>query len=202
MKKIILMLLFVMLQIHSKAQTNNNMEQKEKNALLVIDIQKDFTSSTARMPVSPQQAEHMIQVVNQLQEEKKDWEIIYIYNSYSRFDLLNIFRNFAAIKNTEGGKMDERLNILSQNLFSKDKTSAFINPKLDLFLKENGINTLYLTGLYSEACVTRTAVAALKRNYKVNIIQDALASKTEKAREKACQRLASAGATILKSGDL
>jgi len=176
--------------------------QSQKSALLVVDMQKDFIGSSARMPVDSAQAEQMLHITNQLIDSNRDWEIVYIYNSYSKYDLTNIFRIFAAIKNTEGEKMDERLKIKSTNIFSKSKMSAFTNPELNKFLQEKNISTLYIVGLYSENCITGTAKSALKQKYQVNIIQDALASKTDTARSKACERLKKLNCQILKGVDL
>ena len=69
-------------------------------ALLVIDIQNDFTSDIARMPVDVNQCESIIFKINNLIDSasEKKMTVIYIGNEYSKFDLWNIFRNFASIK--------------------------------------------------------------------------------------------------------
>lgn len=72
----------------------------KKSALLVIDVQKDFTQSSGRLPVDLNHAARMIANINAI-VASTDTEIllpIYIANEFRKFDPLNIFRNFSAIR--------------------------------------------------------------------------------------------------------
>jgi nicotinamidase/pyrazinamidase len=180
------------------------MEQENilKKAILVIDIQNDFTGKNAKMSVDSNQATQMITNLNSIIDKSKELNltVIYIGNEYSKFDILNIFRNFAAIKGTDGVKMDDRLNIVSKNYFSKNKMNAFSNPELNIFLKENNIDEVFISGLYAEACIYGTTKGALRNNYLTTILTDCIATKTETKRTQMIEKYKKLGVkTILHS---
>ena len=79
-------------------------------ALLVLDIQNDFTGDRAKMPVDGQQVGTVIKNLNKIIDRAKDigLTIIYIGNEYSKFDILNIFRNFASLKGTAGAQVRQQ----------------------------------------------------------------------------------------------
>jgi nicotinamidase-related amidase len=153
-----------------------------KKAILVVDIQDDFTASNAKMPVDSLQAVQMIENLNRIIDKSKETEVtvIYIGNEYGKYDLLNIFRNVAALKGSDETKMDKRLHIVSKNYFSKHKGNAFSNPELDKFLKDNNITDVYIGGLYAEACIYATTKGAIRHKYTTTVLTDCIATKTEK----------------------
>ena len=91
----------------------------KKEAILIVDIQNDFTGENAKMPVDKNQAVQIITNLNKLidKTDTLKTEIIYIGNEYSKWDVLNIFRNFAAIKGTNGTNLDERLHEVNKLYF-------------------------------------------------------------------------------------
>lgn len=168
-------------------------------ALLILDIQNDFTSSTAKMPVDTNQAREIIANINKLTANTQANGLlpIYIGNEFSKNDILNIFRNFAAIKGSEGCKIDERLNVVNNNYFSKNRGSAFTNKLLAAFLELRKINELYVAGLYGEACVRATVKSAIKHGYNVTVLSDCIASKTDKKRKSTIEKYRNTGVRVI-----
>ena len=173
---------------------------KNNKALLVIDVQEDFTGAEAKMPVNKSQATIMINKINHLcaYAKENDIPVIYIGNEYSKFDLLNIFRNFAAIKGSSGTNLDPKLNIVSDYYFPKKNNDAFSNPDLYSILAKKKINTLVITGLYAEACIWGTLKSAIKLQFNVEIFPNAIATKTDSKRSIMLKKYAKRGADILK----
>ncbi|HVZ57683.1 MAG TPA: isochorismatase family cysteine hydrolase [Chitinophagaceae bacterium] len=167
-----------------------------KKALLILDIQDDFTGDNARMPMDAVQVKQMIDNLNSLitKLDPSSYEIVYIGNEFSKHDFLNVFRHFAAIKGTAGTKQDHRLKIISENYFPKNKENAFSNPELNAFLKSKSVTELYLGGLKAEACVFSTAKGAVRKGYKVHILTDCIATTTNKKRIKTLPKYVKAGA--------
>jgi nicotinamidase-related amidase len=169
------------------------------SALLVIDVQNDFTQPSGRLRVDRTQAEEMIANINAILTSPKAGVLlpIYIGNEFHKFDPLNIFRNFASLEGTKGAKLDPRLKVVNNHYFSKRQGDAFSNPALVDFLRNAKIERLYLAGLQAEACVYRTFLGARKRGFSCSVIEDAVASKTEARRPKMIRRLAREGAEIV-----
>jgi nicotinamidase-related amidase len=168
------------------------------DALLVIDIQHDFTQPNGRMPVAADQAEQTITNINAMLEasEAKAVLPVYVGNEFGRFDPLNLFRNFASVKGTAGSRLDPRLRVVGNGYFSKRTGNAFSNPGLASFLREAGVEQLYLTGLYAEACVFETFKGARRLGFDCVVVKDAIATKTDERRRAMTERFSTLGAKL------
>ena len=173
----------------------------KKSALLIIDIQNDFTGEKARMPVDNRQAETMIAHLNRLTDalDLAETEVIYIGNEYEKRDLLNVFRNFAAVKGSEGAKLDRRLRKAGNVYFSKKRGNAFSNPELGVYLRKLGVSELFISGLKAEFCVYATLKAALKQHYKTTVLTDCIATTSDKKRQSMIGKYRKLGANTLRS---
>ncbi len=150
-----------------------------KKALLVIDIQEDYTGTTAKPPFPYKDSARLITTVNKLIEEasKKDILILYIrqeFDSFSGKAFSKLVGHGTAIKGRPGTEFDKRINIVSCHSFTKPMPDAFTNPELEVFLKEHEVKELYLVGLDAAGCVYFTAKGALKRGYGVSIIKEGI----------------------------
>jgi nicotinamidase-related amidase len=167
----------------------------DKEAILILDVQEDFTGEHARMPVSASQASAMIDSLNKLIDHMQGsgTEIIYIGNEFSRWDPANLFRNFAAVRGSKGAKLDKRLHVVNNNYFSKHQGNAFTNPRLPDFLQKRGIHSVYIAGLYSEGCVSASVRGAIKTGFNVTVLTDCLASKKDQNKDRAIARFGKKG---------
>jgi nicotinamidase/pyrazinamidase len=173
-------------------------------ALLVVDIQNDFTGQKARMPAEKSQANEIIRNINNLvgYSQYNEWVVIYIGNEYSSFDPLNVFRNFAAIKGSEGVKLDPKLAVINQNYFSKKTEDAFSNLELLTFLKQSKINEILVTGVYAEACILQTIKGGLRNGFLVKAIADGIGTKSQKKRQSCLDKYKKLGAKVLDTNQL
>ncbi len=173
--------------------------ETHKKALLILDIQKDFTDSRARMPVDSSQAKRIIENINRLIDEAKrnGTVVIYVKNAFSRFDFIgNLFRNNAALKDSLGSDFDTRLNVVNQNIFKKSRPDAFTNRDLDMFLVNREIDEIFVTGVFADQCVLSTSKSAIRRGIKINLIQDAVGAKNDKVVLKAVEKVRKVGGII------
>ncbi|MCE7072583.1 cysteine hydrolase [Dyadobacter sp. CY327] len=173
----------------------------ERKALLVIDVQEDFTGPQARLPVNVVQGKKMITNINLIVELARDlnFTVIYIGNEFNKYDLLNIFHRFAAIRDTPGAALDKRLEIVSPYYFSKSKDDAFSNPDLLSFLKAQGIHTVVLTGVFAEGCIWATLKGAQHYGFFTEVAVDAIAAKTDRKLGKMLKKYVESGAKLISS---
>ncbi len=155
-----------------------------QKAVFVIDIQEDYTGDTAKAPFPYKDSSNLITKVNKIIEVASEKNIIVVYIRQEFDGVLGkmfskLFCNGTAIKGNQGTEIDKRINIKSNNIFSKGAPDAFSNSVLEEFLKKHRVNTIYLVGLDAEYCVYATAKGALKRGYNVSIIKDGIALKAE-----------------------
>ena len=121
-----------------RIQTKGGLELD--TALLVLDIQKDFIGDQARMSVAKHQIEPMLEKVNTIiaQFNSHGIPVVYIGNEFEPHQwVANFFRKNAAIKGSKGAELDERLLIVNDLYFPKNKANALSNDELVSYLKAN-----------------------------------------------------------------
>ncbi|MGE5372757.1 MAG: cysteine hydrolase family protein [Solirubrobacterales bacterium] len=146
-----------------------------KPALLVIDIQEDYTGTTAEKPFPVKNAGPFIASVNRVIGRAAVDKMLVIYIRQEFSESARYFPGAAAIRGTRGARLDQRVLKVSDHELTKTVGDAFSNPALSALLAENQVNALYLVGLDGEYCVHNTARGALNRGYKVHIVTDAIA---------------------------
>lgn len=144
-------------------------------ALLVIDVQEDYTGVKGLKPPLLRNAEGPINVINRLIDgaQRSGMQVVYIRQL---FDNNIITRTFVSrtIEGLPGTELDSRIKVINTNDFTKKISDAFSNPRLGEFLIAHRVNELYLVGLDGAYCVHKTALGALNRGYEVTVVTDAI----------------------------
>lgn len=149
-----------------------------KNALFIVDVQKDFCPGGS-LPVP--EGDKVVPVINKLMDHfeyilaSKDWHP----------PKTKHFEKWPphCIQGTEGSEFCDGLNaekitqvFLKGTGTEDDGYSAFeaTNINLEEYLKQHGIDHLYITGLATDYCVRATTLDALKKGFKVTVVSDAI----------------------------
>ena len=155
-----------------------------KSAVLLIDLQRDFLAGPgARMPVSAQSTEQVLRVANAILAGRRLAESLrfMVVNEFpASAHVPNFFRRHAAIAGSQGAELDPRLDH-AENIkrISKSSASAFTNPELNEVLRASGTEHLYVLGVMTEGCVRATVVDAIRRGFRVTVIDNGIASNAE-----------------------
>jgi nicotinamidase/pyrazinamidase len=144
-------------------------------ALLVIDVQEDYTGLKGKQPVPYKDAEGKIAIMNRLVDKasKTGMKVVYIRHLYDNNLLTRLFIG-RGIEGLPGTELDARINMINQNEFTKKLSDSFSNPQLEAFLIKNHVDELYLVGLDAAYCIYNTSMGGLNRGYKVTVIEDAI----------------------------
>ncbi len=174
-----------------------------KRALLVIDVQRDFSEPDGKLPVCRAQADQIIGVINTLTERfsSQNLDVIYIVHEWSNRLIQFLVRN-AAAKGTPGAERDRRLMVAGNLKFTKFSASAFTNEEFSEYLRSKGIRHLYVTGLAAEHCVNATIEGAIRDGYAVTAVSDGIAAKRCKNLERSLAGYARKGAAVLPSSEV
>lgn len=109
--------------------------------------------------------------------------------------IANVFRCGAALAGSSGANLDPRIHAATNiRIFPKQHANAFTNQDLEPYLREQGINKLWVVGVFAEGCVRTTALAARRLGFDVVVPEAEIATN---ARWKGA--LASG---VLRSGDV
>ena len=177
-------------------------------ALLIVDVQNDFCPGGA-LPAP--KGNEVVPVINKLIDEfdlvlaSKDWHPVETvhFNKWPKH----------CIQGTTGAEFYPDLDSQKINkVFVKgtgnvdDGYSAFeaTNENLADYLKKQGVDEVYVTGLATEYCVKSTVLDALKNHFKVFVIKDAVEGiyQQEGDVENAFRDMENAGAELITSSEV
>ena len=84
--------------------------------------------------------------------------------------------------------------------FDQDQNSAFDQTGLAAYMKNRGIERVWVGGLAEDVCVAATALDARAAGFEVCILEDATRPVTEEQGREALKKMAGAGARIERTG--
>jgi maleamate amidohydrolase len=172
-------------------------------ALVIIDVQRDFSEPNGKAPVCREQADNMIPVINGLVERfaAQNIDVIYIVHEWTNPIIRFLTRN-AAAKGTVGAEIDNRIKVVGSLKFCKSSASSFTNKEFEQYLKSKGLTHLCVTGLAAEHCVKATIRDGLKKGYVITAVRDGIAAKKCKNLEKNLKKYKEQGVEVILSSDL
>ena len=176
---------------------------QQKSALIVIDLQNDFTLETGKAHACMTQVDRLIPVVNKLGKKfiEKQQDVVYLKTEWSN-PLVKFFTGNSVAKGTEGAELDRRLKIVSINIFTKGNKNIFSSTEFVSFIRENSIQHLYMVGLATDYCIKISAENAIANGYRVTVVQDAVAAYKCGNLEKSLQVLSSKNVVVVESADI
>lgn len=153
-----------------------------KQAVVIIDMLNDFVS-----PQGSLFCPNGVTIVPKLQEligfcHDNGIQVVYVQEAHRKNDADFKVRPVHAVKGTWGSDFIDDLRPDTDKgdyIVQKRRHSAFSYTDMDLFLREEGIDTVVVTGVWTNVCVRSTASDALYHTYKVMCISDCCASKDE-----------------------
>jgi nicotinamidase-related amidase len=151
---------------------------KRKSALLVIDIQEATTGHLSMYPFFQKNSDELIKNINRITDSFNNQNILVIHiRSEISNPLINLL-NSSYAKGSPGAQFDKRVKTTSGLEVIKRAKDSFKNTNLDSILTSNKVSELYIVGLDAAECINATVEASQNRNYKVNIIEEAILSKS------------------------
>jgi nicotinamidase-related amidase len=151
---------------------------EHKSALLVIDIQEATTGTLSLYPFFQKNSDELIKNINRITDIFNNQNILVIHiRSEISNPLINLL-NSSYAKSSPGAQFDKRIKTGSGFEVIKRAKDSFKNTNLDSILSSNKVNELYIVGLDAAECVNATVEASQNRNYKVNVIEEAILSKS------------------------
>ncbi|KYO68645.1 cysteine hydrolase family protein [Thermovenabulum gondwanense] len=152
-------------------------------ALLVIDMLNDFIDERGKLFVGKAGKDIIPLIKEKITEfREKNLPIVFICDNHEKED--KEFEMFPphCIKDSWGSSIIEDFEVREEDkIIKKRRYSAFYGTDLDLFLREKGINELFLAGVCTNICVLYTAKDARERGYSVKIFKEGVASFNEEA---------------------
>ena len=185
------------------------MENNQKRALIVVDVQNDFCPGGS---LAVTHGDEVVAPINKLIREFLDRaEPVYKTRDWHPAQT----KHFAAyggvwpihcVQNTRGAEFhadlleDPRINIISKGIDeSADGYSAFDGTNLGGLLREEGVAEIWVGGLATDYCVKETVLDGVRQGFKVKALADSMRAVNLKADDgaKAVAQMRAAGAEIV-----
>ena len=153
----------------------DNKIQKEKMALLIIDMVKDNFVEAKKIPITTL-AKQIIAPINNLINEfrKHSLPIVFATDSFHEQDF--IFKGRMkphSIAGTKGAEVIDELDHRKEDLWlPKPRFSAFFNTDLNQWLEKRGVTLCAVTGIATHFCVLTTVMDALCHDFKAVLLED------------------------------
>jgi nicotinamidase/pyrazinamidase len=157
--------------------------RKRKSALLVIDIQEATTGQFSMYPFFQKNSDELIKNINRIADSFNNHNILVIHiRSEISNPLINLL-NSSYAKGSPGAQFDKRIKTTSGLEVIKRAKDSFKNTNLDSILTSNKVSELYIVGLDAAECINATIEASQNRNYQVNLIEEAILSKSTEMKD-------------------
>ena len=168
--------------IVTKGQPIDNYSE-HKSALLIIDIQEATTGHLSMYPFFQMNSDELIKNINRIAYSFNNHNILVIHiRSEISNPLINLL-NSSYAKGSPGAQYDKRIKTTFGLEVIKRAKDSFKNTNLDSILTSNKVSELYIVGLDAAECINATVEASQNRNYKVNLIEEAILSKSTEMKD-------------------
>lgn len=162
---------------------------KEKPALLIIDMVKDYFDPAHRLPLTDL-AQPIIPRINKLSAmfREQGWPVVFSTDAFQPDDFFFTGKMTPhAIAGTVGAEVIEALDRESQDYWlPKPRMSAFFATGLEHWLRERGATLCAVGGLATPYCVLTSVLDAICHNFKGVLLEDCSAAASQKAHDQTC----------------
>jgi len=152
---------------------------REKPALLIIDMVKDNFDESKNLPITPL-ARQIIGPINGLISafRKEGWPIVFPTDAFRKEDF--IFKGRMkphSLAGTEGAEIMDELDRRDDDFWlPKPVFSAFFKTELDKWLKEREVTLCAVAGISTNVCVLTTVFDAISHGFNTVLLEDCTAA--------------------------
>ncbi len=160
--------------------------QKERPALLIIDMVKDYFDESHIIPIT-QLAKPIIAPINHAISKFRShgWPIVFSTDAFREDDFFFTSKMKPhAIAGTVGAEVIDELDCQDEDYWlPKPRMSGFFQTGLESWLKERGVTLCAVGGLATPFCVLTTVLDALNHDFKGVLLSDCSAAATQNAHD-------------------
>jgi len=180
-------------RIRASVKTRKLKLQKERIALLIMDMQKNFLDKDSKsfIPAGRAIEDNLRKLVDLFQ--KRGLPIVFTkqISDNNNCNLMNKWWGTSIPRGSEKAQLKDEYNISRDTyIIEKRQYDAFYKTNLEKILKKKKIKQLVITGVSANICCQATSLAAFARGIEVIIPVDAIATVSKYYHESAVHNLA------------
>lgn len=175
---------------------------KQKNAVIVIDMLEDFVYGALKNERSKRIIPNIAKLLRYAREH--GWPVVYANDAHLPGDPEEKVWGPHALAGTAGAQVIKELTPKKGDyVLGKRTYSSFNQTGLDLLLRQNGVDTVILTGQHTHICVRHTSADAFAKNYSIMVPEDCVESFSDDDHNGGLAYLKMCyGAKVVKTNDL
>ncbi len=188
------LLTFIVLSIISSvtwAQT-----KKADKCLVIVGAEHRYTQVTN----TKESTQEVIKNINSVIEEFDSDNIIYVYSVHKALFLS--LKGPKMVLDSKGMIRDERLNVINDNIITKEEVNAFENEDLIHFLQRNNTKDIVVVGFMADYYVQESLLGGNELAYNMYFIPEAIMGKSEKQKDKIFGKLMKKGINKLSINEI
>ena len=170
----------------SKPDRKRAIMGKEKPALLIIDMVKDYFDESKKMPIT-ELGKPIIAPTNRLivKFRDNDWPVVFSTDAFQADDFFFTGKMHPhAIAGTAGAEVIDALDKQDGDYWlPKPRMSAFFKTGLETWLRERGVTLCAVAGLATPYCILMTVLDAVNYDFKAVLLEDCSAAASKSAHD-------------------
>lgn len=191
MKRILfLLLLFCLSSFSCFSQKKALIEDK---FLIVLDIQEYYTKNK----LSEGSYQKLIDSINYVISNTNSNNVIYIKSIHKLLNLSFSYPFIYVTHDTSAMCLDKRMNLVNDNILTKEHPNAFTLKALNDFLEQKNAKEIIIIGLLAEQCIYESLIAGKKLGYNMYVLPETIVGKSQKSKEKVINKLINKGIKLL-----
>lgn len=183
---VFLILIFVFCSTFAKAQDKSFFSSKY---LIVLDVQEYYTNG--KLPECSTQK--VIDSINYVISKTDSDNVMYIKRIHKLLNLSLSFPLIYASIDTSASRLDSRLNLVNENIFTREKGNAFSLKELNDYLKQNNATEIVLIGFLAEDFLYKSVIRGKELGYDMYVIPEAIIGKSLISKDKVINNLTKQG---------
>lgn len=187
---IALTFVFTLFSISAKSQDKNVLINK---FIIVLDVQEYHTNCSLSDPSNQKVIDSINYVINKSDRNN----VIYIKRIHKLLIISLSFPFIYVSLDTSAMRLDKRLNLVNENIFTREKANAFTLEELNDFLKQNNVKEIVMIGFLAEEFLYQSVIRGKELGYDMYVISEAIIGKSQKSKDKVIKNLTEEGIKML-----
>ena len=165
----------------------NSFSQKNEKCLVILGVEHRYTQFTN----SKESTQEVIDNINSVIEKFNPEKIMYVYSIHKALYLTK--KGPKTGLDSIGMIRDERLNIVNDNIFTKEDIDAFKDNNLIQSLQKNNAKDVVLVGFMADYYIKESLLGGKELGYTMYFVSEAIMGKSKKNKEKVFKKLIEKG---------
>ena len=189
-RTVLMILAFALCSMYTRPQGKSVFDDKY---LIVLDVQEYYTN----YKLSDISTQNVIDSINYVINKMNRNNVIYIKRIHKVLNLTLSYPFIYISHDTMAMRLDKRLNLVNEYIYTREKPNAFTQKELNDFLKQNNAKEIVMIGFLAEEFLYKSVIKGKKNGYDMYVIPEAIIGRTEKSKNDVITKLTKEGIRIL-----